>query len=341
MAKKCLVEGITDGIHFKSKESKIMAMQLLFTEKQANAILEMRLYKLIGLELDALIKEHDQTMANIFKYEDILERQSSMTQVIAEELKAIKKEYATERKTLITNEGEAVYEEKKMEEMDVYVLMDRFGYVKAIDLPTYERNIESIKEESKFVVLCKNTGKVCLFSDNGMLYTAKVSDIPLGKIRDKGIPIDNITTYTSNDSSILLLCSQSDLNLFRMIFVSKLSYMKVVDGGEFDVTRKTIQATKLMDDDRLCSVSILNEQKNIVLVSDDGYFLKFPIEQIPEKKKGAVGVRGMKLNKDCRIDKVFYTGNATESVINYNDNEIPSSKIKLANRDSKGTKLRL
>ena len=341
MAKKCLVEGITDGIHFKSKESKIMAMQLLFTEKQANAILEMRLYKLIGLELDALIKEHDQTMANIFKYEDILERQSSMTQVIAEELKAIKKEYATERKTLITNEGEAVYEEKKMEEMDVYVLMDRFGYVKAIDLPTYERNIESIKEESKFVVLCKNTGKVCLFSDNGMLYTAKVSDIPLGKIRDKGIPIDNITTYTSNDSSILLLCSQSDLNLFRMIFVSKLSYMKVVDGGEFDVTRKTIQATKLMDDDRLCSVSILNEQKNIVLVSDDGYFLKFPIEQIPEKKKGAVGVRGMKLNKDCRIDKVFYTGNATESIINYNDNEIPSSKIKLANRDSKGTKLRL
>jgi len=341
MAKKCLVEGITDGIHFKSKESKIMAMQLLFTEKQANAILEMRLYKLIGLELDALIKEHDQTMANIFKYEDILERQSSMTQVIAEELKAIKKEYATERKTLITNEGEAVYEEKKMEEMDVYVLMDRFGYVKAIDLPTYERNIESIKEESKFVVLCKNTGKVCLFGDNGMLYTAKVSDIPLGKIRDKGIPIDNITTYTSNDSSILLLCSQSDLNLFRMIFVSKLSYMKVVDGGEFDVTRKTIQATKLMDDDRLCSVSILNEQKNIILVSDDGYFLKFPIEQIPEKKKGAVGVRGMKLNKDCRIDKVFYTGNATESVINYNDNEIPSSKIKLANRDSKGTKLRL
>ncbi|MBO6089176.1 MAG: DNA topoisomerase, partial [Lachnospiraceae bacterium] len=64
MAKKCLVEGITDGIHFKSKESKIMAMQLMFTEKQANAILEMRLYKLIGLELDALVKDHEQTMAN-------------------------------------------------------------------------------------------------------------------------------------------------------------------------------------------------------------------------------------------------------------------------------------
>ncbi len=341
MAKKCLVEGVTDGIHFKSKESKIMAMQLMFTEKQANAILEMRLYKLIGLELDALVKEHEQTMANIFRYEDILERKSSMTQVIAEELKELKKAYAVPRRTVITNESEAVYEEKKMEEIDVYVLMDRFGYVKAVDLPTYERNIESIREESKFAVLCKNTGKVCLFSDNGMLYTAKVSDIPLGKIRDKGIPIDNITTYTSNDSGILLLCSQSDLNLFRLIFVSKMSYMKIVDGGEFDVTRKTIQATKLMDGDRICSVSILNEQKNIILVSNDGYFLKFPIDQIPEKKKMAVGVRGMKLNGDALIDKVFFTGNAIESVIKYNDSEIPSGKIKLANRDGKGNKLRL
>ena len=341
MAKKCLVEGVTDGIHFKSKESKIMAMQLMFTEKQANAILEMRLYKLIGLELDALVKEHEQTMANIFRYEDILERKSSMTQVIAEELKELKKAYAVPRRTVITNESEAVYEEKKMEEMDVYVLMDRFGYVKAVDLPTYERNIESIREESKFAVLCKNTGKVCLFSDNGMLYTAKVSDIPLGKIRDKGIPIDNITTYTSNDSGILLLCSQSDLNLFRLIFVSKMSYMKIVDGGEFDVTRKTIQATKLTDGDRICSVSILNEQKNIILVSNDGYFLKFPIEQIPEKKKMAVGVRGMKLNGEALIDKVFFTGNAIESVIKYNDSEIPSGKIKLANRDGKGNKLRL
>ena len=120
-----------------------------------------------------------------------------------------------------------------------------------------------------------------------------------------------------------------------------MSYMKVVDGGEFDVTRKTIQATKLMDGDRICSVNILNEQKNIILVSNDGYFLKFPIEQIPEKKKMAVGVRGMKLNGDALIDKVFFTGNAIESVIHYNDTDIPSGKIKLANRDDKGNKLRL
>ena len=341
MAKNCLVSGVTDGINFKSKESKIMAMQLQFTEKQANAILEMRLYKLIGLEIEALIRDHEKTMSNIFKYEDILERKSSMTQVIVDDLKNYKKEYAVARRTEIIDGPEAVYEDRKEEETDLYVLMDRFGYVKAIDTATYERNLETIKEEAKFCVFCKSSGKVCLFTDGGLMHTAKVSDIPLGKIRDKGIPIDNITAYTSNDSSILLLCSQSELNLCRFVFVSKDSYAKVVDGGEFDVTRKTIQATKLNDNDRLVNVSVLNDQRNIILVSDDGYFLKFIIEEIPEKKKAAVGVRTMKLSKGAVIDKVFYSSEANDIIIDYNDNKVPSSRIKLQKRDTKGTKLRL
>ena len=119
MAKACLVEGKVDGIKFKSKESKIMAAQLMFTEKQANAILEMRLYKLIGLELEALINEHEETMANIYRYEDILDRRDSMAQVIMNELDGFKKEYSHPRKTVIENGQEAVYKEKELEEMDL------------------------------------------------------------------------------------------------------------------------------------------------------------------------------------------------------------------------------
>ncbi len=116
MVKSCLTEGKIDGIKFRSKESKVMAAQLRFTEKQANAILDMRLYKLIGLELEALIKEHEETMANIYRYEDILERRDSMAQVIMNELDAIKKEYGQPRRTVVENGEEAVYEEKKMKE---------------------------------------------------------------------------------------------------------------------------------------------------------------------------------------------------------------------------------
>ena len=136
MAKACLVEGKVDGIKFKSKESRIMAAQLMFTEKQANAILEMRLYKLIGLELEALINEHEETMANIYRYEDILDRRDSMAQVIMNELDGFKKEYSHPRKTVIENGQEAVYKEKELEEMDVVFLMDRFGYAKTVDVST-------------------------------------------------------------------------------------------------------------------------------------------------------------------------------------------------------------
>ena len=213
MAKACLVEGKTDGIRFKSKESRVMAQQLSFTENQANAILEMRLYKLIGLELEALIKEHEETLANIYRYEDILERRESMAQVIINELDEIKKKFARPRRTVIDNCAEAVFEEKKAEEVDVMFLMDRFGYAKTIDLSVYERNKEAADAENRFAFQCRNTGRICLFTNTGQLYTIKVSDLPYGKFRDKGVPVDNVSNYDSTKEEIRYVCSQSELNL--------------------------------------------------------------------------------------------------------------------------------
>ncbi len=341
MAKRCLVEGDTTGIRFKSKESEIMAAMLRFTERQANAILEMRLYKLIGLELDALIKEHDETMANIFRYEDILERHDSMTQVILNDLEQFKKEFGRKRRTVIENGEEAVYEEKKIEEADVYVLMDRFGYIKCIDENTYQRNIDTVKEENKFIVLCKNTGKICMFTDIGQLHTVKVSDIPMGKAKDKGIPVDNISSYTSKNEQILMIASQSELNLYRLVFVTKKALCKIVSGGEFDVSRRMIASTKLNDGDTIVNVGIVKDTKNIVLVSTDGFFIRFPLEELSELKKTAAGVRGMKLSDNADVEAVYYENIDSEPNFTFRDKQIEYSKIKLSKRDGKGTKLRL
>ena len=340
MAKACLIEGKTTGRKFKSKESEVMAKQLMFTEPQANAILEMRLYKLIGLELDALIAEHNETVANIFKYEDILERKDSMAQVIINELDEIKKEFGRPRRTVIDNCEEAVVEEVQIPEMEVMFIMDRFGYAKIIDIPTFERNEEAVRAEFKYICRCKNTGKICLFTNNGQLHTIKVLDLPMGKFRDKGKPIDNVSNYSSATENIVAVASQSELNLYRLIFVTKLSMMKIVDGGEFDVAKRTVAATKLLDDDEVISVVAIKEQRNIVLKTNDGYFLRFPIEEIPEKKKAAVGVRGMKLSPKDFVEEVFYTQNAVEQNYDYNGRIIALNSIKLGKRDSKGTKLR-
>ena len=341
MAKACLVEGKVDGIKFKSKESRIMAAQLMFTEKQANAILEMRLYKLIGLELEALINEHEETMANIYRYEDILDRRDSMAQVIMNELDGIKKEYSHPRKTVIENGQEAVYKEKELEEMDVIFLMDRFGYAKTVDVSTYERNKEAADAENKYIFTCKNTGRLCLFTTTGQMHTIKVLDLPYGKFRDKGTPIDNVSNFSQKTEEIVYITSQKELNLCQVIFATAQSMLKVVDGGEFDVTKRTVAATKLAEGDSVVSVTALTDQRNIVLQTKAGFFLRFAVDEIPEKKKGAIGVRGMKLGDGDQVENVYYTKNAVETTIEYKGKELILNNLKLGKRDSKGTKVRV
>ena len=341
MAKAALTEGKTAGIKFKYKESKLMASQLCFTEKQANAILDMRLYKLIGLELEALINEHEETLANIYRYEDILSRRDSMAQVIMNELDEIKRSYKRDRRTVIENRAEAVYEEKKAEEMEVMFLMDRFGYARTIDLAVYERNREAADAENKYVFPCKNTGKICIFTNTGQLHTVKVMDLPFGKFRDKAVPIDNVSNFNSEKETMILVTSQTSLNLYRVLFATKQSMLKVVDGGEFDVAKRTVAATKLQEGDEVVNVEIWKDQKHIVLQTAEGYFLKFPVEEIPEKKKGAVGVRGMKLGAKDFVENVYYVLGAGETVIEYKDKKMELSKLRVGSRDTKGTKVRV
>ncbi|MGN0412031.1 MAG: DNA gyrase C-terminal beta-propeller domain-containing protein, partial [Lachnospiraceae bacterium] len=257
------------------------------------------------------------------------------------ELDEFKKKYGRERRTVIENGEAAVFEERKVEEMDVYFLMDRFGYCRTVDVATYERNKETADAENKYVFLCKNTGRVCIFTSDGQMHTVKVMDIPFGKFRDKGIPIDNISNYSTERDTIVYVTSQTFLNLYRVIFVTKTSMIKVVSGGEFDVMKRTVAATKLAEDDEVVSVVALTDQRNIVLQSREGYFLRFPIEDIPEKKKAAIGVRGMKLGAKDSIEAVYYTKNAVEQSIEYKGKNVELNKLKLGTRDTKGVKIRV
>ena len=341
MVKNCLTSGVTDGIRFRSKESSLMAQQLNFTEKQANAILDMRLYKLIGLEIEALMAENKETNANIYKYEDILDRRDSMAQVIIQELDTLKKEYSRKRRTRIENAEEAVYEEKKLEEMDIMFLMDRFGYCKTIDMNTYERNKDAAHTDFKYVVKCRNTGRICLFTNTGQLHTIKAADIPFGKFRDKGLPVDNISNFNSGTEEIVNIASQSELNLYRLLFVTRQGMCKIVSGGEFDVTKRTVAATKLGEDDELLDIEIVTEHQHIILQSKNGYFLRFDTDEISELKKTAVGVRGMRLGADDHIESVHYCQPGSEGTIPYNEKNIPINRLKVNKRDTKGTIIRV
>ncbi len=337
-AKKCLVEGITDGIRFKTRESAVMAAQLAFTSRQADAILELRLRKLVGLEINALLKEHEETVANIYRYEDILEQRSSMTRVIREELSRFKKGLSSPRKTEITQGEELVYVKPEEEETKVMFVMDRFGYAKTIDLAAYERNKDTVDTEFKVHFVCSNLGRVCVFTDTGMMHTVKVSDLPMAKLKEKGRPIDNVCKFDSAKENVIYITNQSELNLYRLVFVTVQGYVKIVSGGEFDVTRLTIQATRLDEDDRLVMAGAITDQQNIVLRTQEGFFLKYSLEEIPEQKKTARGVRGIKLSAKDEVEDAWILNPNVPNTIAFHDREIDLNHFKSTARGGKGTR---
>ena len=339
-ARACLTQGITENIKFKSGISRKMAAMLRFTERQANAILEMRLYKLIGLEIEALMKEHEETLKNIARYEDILNNYDSMAEVIIEDLEHFKKEYARKRRTVVENGQEAVYEEKKVEEQEVVFLMDRFGYAKTVDVATYERNKEAADAENKWIVNCINTGKLCVFTNTGKMHQIKVLDLPYGKFRDKGQPIDNVSNYDSTQEMVVYMCDELQLRYAKLLFATKQGMIKKVKGNEFQVAKRTIAATKLQEDDELISVQVITDDQHVVLQTKDGYFLRFSAQEVAEKKKAAVGIRGIKLRKSDELEQIYLFYEGTEHKISYGDRELTLNRLKVAKRDGTGTKAR-
>ena len=339
-ARACLVNGVTDNITFKSKISKKMAALLRFTERQATAILEMRLYRLIGLEIEALIAEHEQTLKNIARYEDILNNYDSMAGVIIEELDDFKKEYARKRRTVVENAEEAVFEEKKIEEQEVVFLMDRFGYAKTVDQSVYERNKEAADSENKYIVHCMNTGKLCIFTDTGRMHQVKVLDVPYGRFRDKGTPIDNVSNYSTSEEQIVMVCDAEQMRFANLLFATAQGMIKKVEGTEFQVSKRTIAATKLQEEDSVIAVKVVNDSQNIVLQTKNGYFLRFSAEEVPVKKKAAIGVRGIRLQKKDELENVYLFEEGTESKILFGEKEVTLNRLKAAKRDGAGTKYR-
>ena len=339
-ARACLVNGVTDNIKFKSSISKKMAAMLRFTERQATAILEMRLYRLIGLEIEALRREHEETLKNIARYEDILNNYDSMAGVIMEELDHYKKEYGRKRRTVIENAEEAVFEEKKIEEQDVVFLMDRFGYAKTVDTSVYERNKEAADSENRYVVHCLNTGKLCLFTDTGKMHQVKVLDLPHGKFRDKGTPIDNVSNYSSSEEQIVMVCDSEQMRFAYLLFATAQGMIKRVEGTEFQVSKRTIAATKLQEGDTLIEVKVISENQNVVLRTRNGYFLRFPAADVPVKKKAAVGVRGVRLQKKDELEQVYLFEEGTETKVAFGEREVTLNRLKLAKRDGTGTRAR-
>ena len=336
-AKECLVSGNIDGIKFKSNANKTLAKMLRFTEKQADAILEMRLYKLIGLEINELKKEFEITKNNIKKYNDLLNNYDLMADDIINNLKKIKKEFNKDRSTLIENIEDVEIKEEEIKEEEVYFLMDRFGYCKTIDVAAFERNNDAALSENKYCFSSLNTGKICIFTNKGVLHSIKTMDVPQTKFREKGTPIDNISKYDASKEVFVYACDIRDLYSCDLIFITKLGQAKITKGSEFIASKKTILASKLSNDDEIICICPVKDDSEIVFKTNDNLYLRINAKEIPFKGKNAVGVKAISL-KDNYLVSANICSNFDDEIL-IDNSTLKINKIKTAKRASKPAKL--
>ena len=336
-AKIALMEGDSSVLQLKDRDLVFLKdiEQFSFTEVQAQAILDMRLSKLIGLEILSLQKSHRETLKNIKNYKAILSSKMVLYRHLETELTEIRAEFGRERKTAIDNLEEAVYDENAIVETELFFVQDRFGYGKLLEPQVYQRNKEAVIAEYPFVVSCKNTDRLLFFTSEGNLHQVKVLDYPIAKFKDKGIPLDNLSRFSSDKEQVLSIFAKKDLLGEKLLFVTKNAFGKQVEGKEFDTQNRLVQATKLVEDS-LLFVRTVKEGEELVLESEDAYFLRFSLSEIPMQKKTARGVSLMSLRKGDGLKAVYLLSEQSE--VQREDKSIALSRLKQGKRGGKGAK---
>ena len=321
---------------------RLMA-ELEFTQRQAQAILEMKLYKLIGLEVEALLKENRQTLKNIKNYTKLLQSQKSMDEVLIADLLEIKEKFGRQRRTSLEDAKEAVVVELPKVAQKIVFVMDRFGYAKTMDFGLFEKNRETVESEYKYVVPMMSDDKVCIFTDLGLLHQVKAENILSGKLRDKGIPLDNLCKLDTSKEEIRLIASFAQVSdeEKRLLFVTEWGLIKQIDGKELSTNNRQVVATKLGEGDKVLSVRLVSTDsgyEEVILVSDGGYIVKFPLIAVNLYKKTSKGEKAMRLLEGEKLVDMYLLSDG--DIVKIHGKPVNLLKLKLSNRNDRGTKLK-
>lgn len=335
--KKCLITGDTTDINFRTKKSENLAKKFNYTERQATIILEMRLYKLVGLEKLEVEKQYRQIMRKIKRYEKIISNRNELNKTIISELQRIADEYSSERKTVLKNlETVSVIDEKIVE--DVYVLVDDKNYIKTIDTDTYHKNKEKIESEMTHMIQATTEDRISLFDNKGDAYRLKVENIPKTKLSDKGTAISVLTQIDEKNIVMIdKLCADD-----RLLFITKHGLVKQVDSSEFNSPRSKIAATKLNEDDSIIKIVKIHDEELLITITENGYALIVKTEEIPKQKRTTKGVNLIKLNDSDQIVDVTFIDSLQKTVQIIVDDKINNknvSAIGIKKRNSKGKQI--
>ncbi|MCX7117279.1 MAG: DNA gyrase subunit A [Legionellales bacterium] len=284
----------------------------LLTPLQAQAILELRLHRLTGLEQDKILNEFEQLLEVIKDLLDILSSPDRLMKVIRDDLEEMKAQFGDERRTEITASQEDLTMEDLITEEYVVVTLSHQGYVKYQPISDYQaqhrggkgKSATHVKEEDfvERLVIASTHDTLLCFSDHGKLYWLKAYQLPLASRISRGRPIINILPLAETESITAMLPVRDYQEGFFVFMATKFGTVKKVPLNAFSRPRSNgIIAVNLDEGDRLVGVDITDHTKHIMLFSDAGKVIHFDENLIRPLGRTARGVRGMRLGKDQSV----------------------------------------
>lgn len=336
-AKTHLTTGKCKNIKIKDKKLAKIASKFSFTALQADAILDMRLYKLIGLEITELNNEYKDTLAKIKLYKSILKEKSKVDDLIIDDMKRIKKEYGVDRKTSFEDAEEIVIEEPKAEVIDVVYCQDKFGYCKLMDPNLYEKNKETVDTNNQYIFRAKTDERAIIFGSKGFMHQIRLDKVPMLKTNDKGKPIDNLSKFKSDEESIVGVETSKSIENAYLFFVTKDGLIKFSDTSEYVTANAKVVATKVNGDDEVVKALICYADKDLVLRTNENYFLRLKPDEVPLLGRATKGVKGIKLGKEDFVTDAYILSDNT--VVNVDGKNKDLNQLKRGTRATKGNKL--
>jgi DNA gyrase subunit A len=289
------------------------------SEAQAQAILDMRLNRLTGLEQDKIVSEYRELLGNIADLSDILARPERLTQVVREELIEIRENYGDARRTEISRDHLDLTTEDLIEPQDVVVTLSHAGYAKSQPVAEYQtqrrggrgKAATAVKDEDfveKLFVAHTHDTVLC-FSNRGQVYWLKVHQLPQAGRNARGKPMVNLLPLEEGEKiNAVLPVKQYDEQHFVFMATSQGTVKKTPLDAFSRPRAAGIIAIDLHDNDRLVGVALTDGQREVILVTSGGKAIRFPEEEVRPMGREAAGVRGVKLGEGQELIALIVVG---------------------------------
>ena len=296
---------------YNDAKEKLM-VRFGLSEIQSQAILDMRLARLQGLEREKIENEHNDLMQKIAYYKSILADEHKLMGVIKDELTEIKQKYGDGRRTKIVADDGGIDEEYLIDEEDVAVTLTHLGYIKRVPENTYKAQRRGGKgivglttRDSDFVkdlIITSTHDYLMFFTDLGKVYKIKAYEIPEASRTAKGTPVINFLNLDQGERVTAVIPVKEFADDNYLIMVTRNGTIKKTPMSQFDTNRKTgLIAITLKDDDKLISVSQSSGEESVYVVTKKGKSITFHEDDVRSMGRSAGGVRAITLDKDDEV----------------------------------------